>query len=183
VALLLQGSPNMGPSQVKMALQAGATYVPNGGLMGAGAGSVNFMASRKSASTLLGLLPTGLIGGLLAAPSGAMYWDQGTLANRLYAGKGIRLLSILQAPLAWLNVSLLNIGDLNLVGLGNPLASVVPKWLLYGEVAGWTGGQSIMWGDSIYDPSGQSIMWGDTYMTDGTSIMWGDAVMSSADPK
>jgi serine protease AprX len=183
VALLLQGTPSMGPSQVKMALQAGATYVPNGGLMGAGAGSVNFMASRKSASSLLGLLPSGLIGGLLAAPSGAMYWDQGTLANRLYAGKGIRLLSILQAPLAWLNVSLLNIGDLNLIGLGNPLASMMPKWLLYGEVAGWTGGQSIMWGDSIYDPSGQSIMWGDTYMTDGTSIMWGDAVMSSADPK
>jgi serine protease AprX len=183
VALLLQGTPSMGPSQVKMALQAGATYVPNGGLMGAGAGSVNFMASRKSASTLLGLLPSGLIGGLLAAPSGAMYWDQGTLANRLYAGKGIRLLSLLQAPLAWLNVSLLNIGDLNLIGAGNPLASMMPKWLLYGEVAGWTGGQSIMWGDSIYDPSGQSIMWGDTYMTDGTSIMWGDAVMSSADPK
>jgi serine protease AprX len=183
VALLLQGTPSMGPAQVKMALQAGATYVPNGGLMGAGAGSVNFMASRKSASSLLGLLPSGLIGGLLAVPSGAMYWDQGTLANRLYAGKGIRLLSLLQAPLAWLNVSLLNVGDLNLIGLSNPLASMVPKWLLYGEVAGWTGGQSIMWGDSIYDPSGQSIMWGDTYMTDGTSIMWGDAVMSSADPK
>jgi serine protease AprX len=183
VALLLQGTPSMGPSQVKMALQAGATYMPSGGLMGAGAGSVNFMASRKSASTLLGLLPTGLISGLLTTPSGAMYWDQGTLANRLYAGQGIRLLSILQAPLAWLNVSLLNIGDLNLIGLGNPLASLVPKSLLYGEVAGWTGGQSIMWGDSIYDPSGQSIMWGDSYMTDGTSIMWGDAVLSSADPK
>ena len=182
VALLLQGTPSMGPSQVKMALQAGATYVPSGGLMGAGAGSVNFMASRQSASTLLGLLPSGLIGGLLAAPSGAMYWDNGTMANRLYAGTGIRLLSILQAPLAWLNVSLLNIGDLNLIGLGNPLASVMPKWLLYGEVAGWTGGQSIMWGDAIYDPQGQSIMWGDSYATDGTSIMWGDA-MTSADPK
>ena len=156
--------------------------MPNGGLMGAGAGSVNFMASRKTASSLLGLLPTGLIGGLLAAPSGAIYWDSGTMANRLYAGTGIRLLSILQAPLAWLNVSLLNIGDLNLIGLGNPLASVMPKWLLYGEVAGWTGGQSIMWGDAIYDPQGQSIMWGDSYATNGTSIMWGDA-MTSSDPK
>ncbi len=182
VALLLQGTPSMGPSQVKMALQAGATYMPSGGLMGAGAGSVNFLASRKAASSLLGLLPSGLIGGLLAAPSGAMYWDDGTLAGRLYAGKGIRLLSILQAPLAWLNISLLNIGDLNLIGAGNPLASMVPKWLLYGEVAGWTGGQSIMWGDAIYDPQGQSIMWGDSYMTDGTSIMWGDAI-TSADPK
>ena len=182
VALLLQGTPSMGPSQVKMALQAGATFVPDGGLMGAGAGSVNFIASRKMASSLLGLLPTGLISGLLTAPSGAMFWDQGTMANRLYAGTGIRLLSVLQAPLAWLNVSLLNVGDLNLIGLTNPLASVVAKRLLYGEVAGWTGGQSIMWGDAIYDPSGQSIMWGDSYMTDGTSIMWGDA-MTSPDPK
>jgi subtilisin family serine protease len=182
VALLLQGTPGMGPSQVKMALQGGATYMPDAGLMGAGAGSVNFMASRKLTTTLLGLLPANLVGGLLSPASGAIFWDAGTMAPRLYAGKGIRLLSILQAPLAWLNAALLNTGDLNLLGLGNPLASVVPKWLLYGEVAGWTGGQSIMWGDSIYDPNGQSIMWGDSYVTDGTSIMWGDAVMS-ADPK
>jgi serine protease AprX len=181
-ALLLQGAPSLSPSQVKMALQSGATYMRDGGLMGAGAGSVNFMASRKLTTTLLGLLPSNLIGGLLSPASGAMFWDQGTLASRLYAGKGIRLLSLLQAPLVWLNSLLLNTGDLNLLGLNNPLASMVPKWLLYGDVAGWTGGQSIMWGDAIYDPQGQSIMWGDSYMTDGTSIMWGDAVMS-ADPK
>ncbi|MGH9141906.1 MAG: S8 family peptidase [Vicinamibacterales bacterium] len=181
-ALLLQGSPRMGPSQVKMALQAGATYMPDAGFMGAGAGSVNFMASRKLTTTLLGLIPSNLIAGLLSPSSGAIFWDTGTMASRLYAGKGIRLLSILQAPLAWLNAALLNIGDLNLLGLNNPLASVVPKWLLYGEVAGWTGGQSIMWGDAIYDPQGQSIMWGDSYMTDGTSIMWGDSVMA-ADPQ
>jgi serine protease AprX len=182
VALLLQGTTSLTPSQVKMALQGGATYMTNGGLMGAGAGSVNFMASRKLTTTLLGLLPSNLIGGLLSPSSGAMFWDAGTLAPRLYAGKGIRLLSFLQAPLAWLNSLLLNTGDLNLLGLNNPLASVMPKWLLYGEVAGWTGGQSIMWGDAIYDPQGQSIMWGDSYTTDGTSIMWGDAI-TSADPK
>jgi hypothetical protein len=96
------------------------------------------------------------------------------LATRLYAGVGIRILSLLQAPLVWLNTSLLNTGALNLIGLGNPLASIAPKWLLYGEVAGWTGGQSILWGDAIYDPQGQSILWGDSYTTDGTSILWGD---------
>ena len=47
VALLLQGTPGLTPAQVKLALQSGATYVPDGGLMGAGAGSVNFWASRK----------------------------------------------------------------------------------------------------------------------------------------
>ena len=124
----------MTPAQVKMALQAGATYMPDAGLMGAGAGSVNFMASRKSAATLLGLLPANLIGGLLSPASGAIFWDSGTLASRLYAGTGLRLLSILEGPLAWLNASLLNVGDLNLLGLGNPLASIAPKSLLYGQV-------------------------------------------------
>jgi serine protease AprX len=61
-ALLLQGTPGMTPAQVKMALQAGATYMPAAGLMGAGAGSVNFMASRKAATSLLGGLVPNLIG-------------------------------------------------------------------------------------------------------------------------
>ena len=61
-------------------------------------------------------------------------------------------------------------------GLTNPLASIAPKWLLYGEVAGWTSSQSIMWGDTIYDSDGQSIMWGDSNTSDDYSIMWGDSV-------
>jgi serine protease AprX len=155
VALLLQGTPSMAPAQIKMSLQAGATYMPDGGL----------------------------IGGLLSAPSGAIFWDSGTLATRLYAGTGIRLLSILQAPLAWLNSSLLNTGDLNLLGLGNPLASIAAKSLLYGQVGNWTNSQTIMWGTSITDPSsGQTIMWGTNYTTDGTTIMWGTS-MTDADPK
>jgi serine protease AprX len=182
VALLLQGTPGMSPAQVKMSLQAGASYVPDAGLMGAGAGSVNFMASRKAATSLLGGLLPGLIGGLLSPPSGAMFWDAGTLAPRLYAGTGIRLLSILQGPLAWLNSTLLHFGDLNLLGIGNPLASLAAKTLLYGEVGNWTGEQSIMWGTTLHDPSGQSIMWGTNYTTDGTSIMWGTA-MTDSDPR
>ncbi len=182
VALLLQGTPGMNPSQVKMALQAGATYMPDAGLMGAGAGSVNFMASRKLTTTLLGLLPSNLIGGLLSPASGAIFWDTGTLASRLYAGVGIRLLSILQGPLVWLNSTLLNTGDLNLLGLGNPLASIAAKSLLYGQVADWTNSQTIMWGTSITDPSGQTIMWGTSYTTDGTTIMWGTS-MTAEDPK
>ena len=49
VALLLQGSPNLSPAQVKFALQNGATAMTDAGLMGAGAGSVNFWASRQIA--------------------------------------------------------------------------------------------------------------------------------------
>src|ERR1700726_2281466 len=49
VALLLQGSPNLSPPQVKFALQNGATALTGAGVMGAGAGSVNFWASRQIA--------------------------------------------------------------------------------------------------------------------------------------
>jgi hypothetical protein len=104
------------------------------------------------------------------------------MAPRLYAGTGIRLLSVLQAPLVWLNSTLLQFGDLNLIGLGNPLASIQAKLLLYGEVGNWTNGQTIMWGSSITDPSGQTIMWGSSYTTDGTTIMWGSS-MTAPDPR
>jgi serine protease AprX len=184
VALLLQGTPGLTPTQVKLALQSGATYVKQGGLMGAGAGSVNFWSSRKiAANGLLGSLITSTIGGLSVTSSGASFWDvQGQLGSRLYKGIGLRLLSVLEAPLMWLNPSLLRDGDLNLVGLFNPLASIGPKWLQYGVIGNWTDSQSIMWGDTIYDPQGNSIMWGDAELSDGTSIMWGDSV-SSPDPQ
>jgi hypothetical protein len=151
--------------------------------MGAGAGSVNFWSSRKIATSgLLGQLVSNLVGGVLTPASGAAFWDAGTMTGRLYGGSGLRLLSPLDALLAWLNPSLLKFGDLNLLGLTNPLASLAPKWLLYGQVAGWTGDQSIMWGSTIYNPQGQSIMWGSDDVTDGSSIMWGSS-MTSPDPR
>jgi hypothetical protein len=173
----------MMPAQVKLALQAGATYLPDGGVMGAGAGSVNFWASRKiAASGAAGLLTSDLIGGALSLESGVTFWDAGTLAARLYNGTGVRPISLLDAPLVWLNPAMLSFGDLNLLGVSSPLGSIAPKWMLYGRFAGWTGGQSIMWGDAIYDPQGQSIMWGDSRTTDDTSIMWGDS-MTAVNPK
>ena len=161
----------------------GATYVKDGGLMGAGAGSVNFWASRKiAASGLVGQLVSNLIGGVLTPPSGVAFWDAGTLTTRLYAHTGLRLLSPVQALLSWLNPSLLNFGDLNLLGLTNPLASVAPKWLLYGQVAGWTNDQMILWGTTVYDPQGQMILWGTSDETDGTMILWGTS-MTDPDPQ
>jgi hypothetical protein len=150
--------------------------------MGAGAGSVNFLTSRKIAVGGLGLLPSSLVSGLLGSPSGAFFWDSGTLATRLYGGLGMRLLSLLQAPLYWLNPALATVGDLHLLGLTNPLGSIVPKRLLYGEVAGWTGDQMILWGTNIYDPQGQMILWGTSYTTDGTMILWGTS-MTDPDPR
>ncbi|MGE5246494.1 MAG: S8 family serine peptidase [Betaproteobacteria bacterium] len=182
-ALLLQGQPSLGPAQIKIAIQAGATYMPDAGLMGAGAGSADFWASRKIAANGLVALPQVLIGGLVTSPSGAVFWDAGTLSSRLYGGIGVRLLSFLEAPLVWADPSRLGLGDLNLFGLLNPLALVPPNPLLWGQVAGWSSGSQILWGDTIYDPQGQQILWGDSRTTDDNQILWGDSVLTSRDPQ
>jgi serine protease AprX len=129
------------------------------------------------------------VGGAQTTASGVSFWDIGTLAARLQAGLGTRVLSAVDASLAWANPSLLTFGDLNLLGLTNPLRSVLPKSLMYGAVAGWTAAPSIVWGTPIQDPQGAGIMWG-TSEADG--IMWGTsedetmggaAIMTAPDPR
>jgi serine protease AprX len=179
VALLLQGTPNLGTAQVKLALQAGATYVPDGGLLGAGAGSLNIWESRKIAANGLVSLTTRLLGGL-NGPGGMSYWDAGTLSARLYDGVGLRLLSLLDLGRIWNNPSLLQFGDLNLAGPANLLGLVPANRLLWGEVADWTTEQHIIWGTSIYDDNGDHIIWG---TSDDDHIIWGTTVMTERDPK
>jgi serine protease AprX len=184
-ALLLQGVPNLSPAQVKIALQAGATYMSDAGVMGAGAGNANFWASRKIAANGLSLVLNTTVGGVVSNASGVVFWDAGTMAYRMYGGAGVRLLSLLQLPLVWLNPSLLNSGDLNLLGLLNPLAAVPASSLLWGEVAGWTTDQQILWGTTIYNPQGQQILWG-TSSVQGDQILWGttsDTPMTAPDPR
>jgi len=180
IALMLQGNSSLTGAQLKLALQSGASFLPNDGLMAGGAGSVDFWVTRQtlvSGSSLLSLLT-----GLLGAPSGASYWDSGTLIGRIYDRSGIRLLSLLDFLAALLNPSLLHWGDLNLVGLGNPLANIRSKNLLYGQVGDWTSSNEILWGDQIYDPQGQEILWGDNDTTDDYEILWGDSVLTASDP-
>ena len=50
---------------------------------------------KKVATSLTNALTSTLVGGILTAPSGASFWDNGTLSSRLYGGVGIRLLSLL----------------------------------------------------------------------------------------
>jgi serine protease AprX len=183
-ALLMQANPNISPSQVKLSLQTGATFMTDGGLMGGGAGSVNFWSSRKAAANGLLSLVNTLVGGLLAPASGAAFWDTGTMSSRIYAGTGIRLLSLLEGPLAWLDPDhYLHSGDLNLFGLGNPLASTGGNQILWGDVSHWTANNQILWGDTIYNPQGQQILWGDSSTTDDNQILWGDSVQTSANPQ
>jgi serine protease AprX len=175
-ALLMQANPNITSEQLKMALQTGATFMKDGGLMGAGAGSVNFWSSRKTSANGLTALVSTVVGGLVSPASGLVYWDAGTMASRVYHRTGIRLLSLLEGPLAWLLPGFLRWGDLNVLGLSNPIGSTRPNEILWGDIANWTSDHEIMWGDTIYDPEGHEIMWGDSSVSDGDEIMWGDSV-------
>ena len=98
--------------------------------MGGGAGSVDFWATRRTTANGLIALVTRLTGSLLG-PSGAAFWDTGTLTRRLYDHTGMRLLSLLELPLVWADTSLLHSGDLNLVGgILSPLSTIAPNPLI-----------------------------------------------------
>ena len=174
VALLLDANPYMTPGQIKMALQMGATFVPDGGLVGAGAGSVSFPTSMKiaDAGLLTGLLNT--VGGLLGSSTGATFRDHGTMMDRLYGNTGMRLLGILDLGWLWQQGS--EPGVLNLLGLGNPLQSIAPNRLIWGEVSNWSSSNHVVWGDTIQSPSGQHVVWGDSEHTNSNHVVWGDSI-------
>ena len=150
VALLLDAYPTLSPAQIKIALQMGARFMPAGGLNGGGAGSVYYPQSMQIANTglLNRLLST--VTSLLGISSGASFRDDGTMADRIYGGTGIRLLGLLDLS------GLLHLADsgpwgtLNLLGLSNPLGSTPANRLLWGEVAGWT--NSVLRDVGIPDP-------------------------------
>jgi serine protease AprX len=181
-ALLMQANPNISSAQLKVALQTGSTFMMDGGLMGGGAGSVNFWTSRKIAANGLTGLVTTLVGGVLSPASGAVFWDAGTLSSRVYAGVGVRVLSWLEGPLAWLDpANYLHTGDLNLFGLANPLGQTGSNQLLWGDVASWTSNNQLLWGDAVYNPEGQQLLWGDSSTSDDNQLLWGDSAPPSAD--
>jgi serine protease AprX len=174
-ALLLDANPYMTPSQVKIALQTGATFMPREGLVAAGAGSVSFPTSVKiSNSTLLTSL-VNTVTSVLGMSSGASFHDTGTLINRIYDRTGVRLLGLLD--LSWL-LSDPNGGEwgvLNLVGSDNPIGQVPANHVVWGDVAGWTDNYHVVWGDSIQSPSGQHVVWGDSEHVEGDHVVWGDS--------
>src|SRR5688572_33509460 len=71
VALVLEANKGLTPAQVKMALQSSATFMPEAGLAGAGAGSLNAAAAIGAA--LNGpVQQTTAIGGETVQSSGVM---------------------------------------------------------------------------------------------------------------
>jgi hypothetical protein len=131
---------------------------------------------------------TTTVGGAQTTGSGISFWDIGSLAARLQAGLGTRVLSPADASLAWTSPSLLTFGDLNLLGVTNPLRTLQPKALIFGAMAGWTSDPSIAWGAPIQDPHGVAIIWDTSaeaiiWDTSADAIIWDTAIMISPDPR
>jgi serine protease AprX len=181
VALLLDADDDLTPGQIKVALQMGAQFVPDGGLVGAGAGSVNLPESVKLARG--GLVPSLLstLTSLLGVSGGATFRDGGTLIDRLYGRTGVRLLGILDLSVLWQRADDAEWGVLNLLGLFNPLGSVPAHRLIWGEVSGWTSTDHLVWGDAVQNPSGQHLVWGDSEHTGANHLVWGDSVAGGND--
>jgi len=164
----------MTPAQVKIALQMGARFLPKDGLVGAGAGSVNFAQSLKIAKQGLvnNLLTT--VTSLLGLSSGASFRDNGTLIDRLYDRTGIRLLKLLDLGALLGNAANMEPGVLHLLGTSNPLGNAAPNYIVWGNTAGWTSTYYIVWGNQIQSPSGQYIVWGNSD-TENDYIVWGNS--------
>ena len=187
-ALLLQAQPRMTEEQLKFVLQSGSTYLTSGGVLAAGAGNVNFWTARQmqaDAGLLTSLLNivNALTGLLLDRSGGVSFSDDGHLADNLYNGTGLHLLSLLELPGIILNPNSLAKGKLNLIGLTNVLSLLPAKQLLYGDVAFWTTDDHIIWGDDITSPEGQHIIWGDTDLSDDYHIIWGDSTTGDPDTR
>jgi serine protease AprX len=178
VALLLQAQPSLTSAQAKFILQSGSTYMTDAGVFGAGAGNAKFWTSRQTQANAN--LVTNLLNLLLDHTGGVSFWDAGQLQNRLYNGGGIHLLGVLELPGILLNPGKLLWGDLNLVGLTNPISLLAPKRILYGDYSYGTASEHIVWGDDVRTTDGQHIVWGDSDLTDDYHIVWGDA--TAGDP-
>ncbi len=175
VALLLDTTPGLNPAQVKIALQTGAQFLPEAGLVGAGTGSVDFAASQRLAQAgLVGSTLTTLTNAL-GLSGGASYRDNGTLIDRLYDRTGIRLLSLLDLRGLLGGTSDAEWGVLNLLGLSNPIAGVAPNYIVWGSVADWSSSYYIVWGSAIENTDGEYIVWGSGDYS-GEYIVWGSSV-------
>jgi serine protease AprX len=177
VALLLDANPFMTPGQVKMALQMGATFMPQAGLIAAGTGTVNFPQSQKVSATGLVSSLLNTVDNLLGTSSGATFRDTGTMIDRIYDRTGLRLLGILDLSVLFVQADNAEPGVLNLLGLNNPVAQTPANHLVWGDVANWTTNYHLVWGDSVDSPSGQHLVWGDSEHTDANHLVWGDAAV------
>ena len=173
VALLLDAYPGLSPAQVKLLLQSGARFVPNGGLIAGGTGTVDFSASMKLADN--GLLTTVLnvVQNVLGLSSGASFRDRGTLIDRIYDRSGINLLNILNLGGLLGGADNGEYGVLNLLGEQNSIARTPANYVVWGSVADWSSSYYVVWGSSMQSPSGQYVVWGSSMYGDDDYVVWG----------
>ena len=146
VALLLDDEPGLTPAQVKIALQTGAQFLPDAGLVSAGAGSVDFSASQRLAQGgLVGSTLTSVTN-LLGLSGGASYRDTGSLIERIYDRTGIRLLGLLDFLNLFRDADHGESNVLNLLGLANPIGSAAPNYVVWGTMSGWSSSYYVVWG-------------------------------------
>jgi subtilisin family serine protease len=167
-ALLLQAMPSLTPAQVKMLMQLGARFMPTAGLLGAGAGTVDFSRSLKIGQTaLLGSTTTAL--SLPEASWGVTFRDDGTLIDRLYGRTGIRPLRLLDLPALLQDADDAEPGVLRQVEGSDPFAGAAPTYIVWGNVGQWSSSTYIVWGNTIATPTGQYIVWGNGSFADASS--------------
>jgi hypothetical protein len=124
-------------------------------------------------STPVGSVVTTL-SSLVGLSGGASFRDKGSLIERIYDRTGLRLLSVLDLGALLGGADRAEWGVLNLLGLANPLASVAPNYIVWGNVADWSSSYYIVWGSSIASPEGEYIVWGSAD-TSGEYIVWGSS--------
>jgi serine protease AprX len=176
IALLLNAHPTMSPGQVKVVLQMGARFMPEAGLVGAGAGSVNFAESMRLAQNNLLTTLTSTLTSLLGLSSGATFRDHGTLIDRVYDRTGIHLLNLLDLSALLGGADHMEPGVLHLLGSTNAMGRIAPNYLVWGNVAGWANSYYLVWGNSIQSPSGQYLVWGNSETSDGSYLVWGNSL-------
>lgn len=175
VALLLEGNPRLNPAQVKVALQSGARFLRHEGLIAGGAGSADFHAAQRlSQGGVVGSVLTSLTSSL-GLTGGLSYRDNGTLIDRIYDRTGIRLLDILDLGGLLRDAGAAEWGVLTLLGLSNPVASIAPNYVVWGDTAGWTGSYYVVWGTAMESPDGEYVVWGTSdYGTE--YVVWGTSI-------
>jgi serine protease AprX len=175
VALLLNAQPSLSPAQVKLAIQMGARFMPEAGLIAGGAGSVNFAQSLRVANSGLVNTLTSTLTSVLGTSSGAYFQDNGTLIDRIYDRTGINLLRILDLGALFRGADEAERGVLHLLGTSNPIGSAAANYVVWGNVADWSSSYYVVWGNTIQSPSGQYVVWGNNEFSDSNYVVWGNS--------
>jgi serine protease AprX len=189
VALLLQERPGLRPEGTRAVLQLTSSFMPEAGMIGAGAGSINVLAAAELLND--GVLSQTTIAGEWTTNSGLLFVAKGhkTQVQQLVWSNSIRGTSSVRGgfvlrvgSIAWDSTTMR--GGIT-VQAGSILwrVSKMQRGATVGSADSivWGGSDSIVWGgsDSIVWGGSDSIVWGgsDSIVWGGSdSIVWGGSI-------